>query len=127
MYGRVLVVEDDFELRQYLELMLEQGTYHVMGASDAFEALILAERHEFDAAICDIALPGMDGLQLIERWNSQGVTFPILVYSANLTRSIAARALELGVSDIVAKPSPAPIIQAKLSMAIDEARRKAAS
>jgi two-component system, OmpR family, response regulator len=127
MSERVLVVEDDFELRQFLELWLTQSHYRVVSAADAFEALALVETHDFDAAICDIALPGMDGLSLVEIFNQQGRCFPVIVYSAVLTPEIAHRAHELGVCDILAKPSPLPVIAAKLAMALGEREADARS
>ena len=76
---RLLVVEDDASLRQQLEDTLGMAGYAVDAAADGAEGLYLGSEFDFDAAVVDLGLPELDGLELIRRLRHQDKTFPIII------------------------------------------------
>lgn len=81
---RILCVEDNRDSREMIATLLRgsNATYQVNAVETAAEALALAGRNSFDLFILDIWLPGMDGVELCRRLREQGVTAPIMFYSA---------------------------------------------
>ncbi|WP_425616683.1 response regulator [Anatilimnocola sp. NA78] len=67
----VLIVDDDEDFRPLLLQKLKRSGMHVDGAANAAEALDLAQRRQFDVAIFDMQMPGMSGLELLEKYKSQ--------------------------------------------------------
>ena len=82
---RLLVVEDDSSIRDFLERGLSEAGYQVDIAQDAKSALALAGEEIYDGFIIDLGLPDMDGLDLISRCRAQGHAAPVLILSARRT------------------------------------------
>lgn len=101
---RLLVVEDDLSIQQFLKRSLEQAGYQVdaAGTAKAGEALALEGIH--DAFIIDLGLPDMDGLDLIARCRAQGSAAPVLILSARRSVDERVRGLEQGGDDYLTKP-----------------------
>ena len=79
---KFMVVEDDDLLRHHISYQLGSLEHKVYAAPDAREAQYFADQYTLDAAIIDLGLPGMDGLELIRNFREQGKTFPILILTA---------------------------------------------
>ena len=81
---RILCVEDNRDSREMIATLLRGSNpaYQVKAVETAAEALSLASRDKFDIFILDIWLPGMDGVELCRRLREQGVTSPIIFFSA---------------------------------------------
>lgn len=101
---RLLVVEDDSAIREFLHRGLSEAGYQVDLAQDATSALALAGEEIYDGFIIDLGLPDMDGLDLISRCRSQGHTAPVLILSARRTVDERVRGLEQGGDDYLTKP-----------------------
>jgi DNA-binding NtrC family response regulator len=105
---RVLVVDDEKNIRRTLELVLSGEGYQVVGAETAEEALqILANPHApVDLAIFDVKLPGISGLEALERLRKDEATkqVPIIVISGHATVHDAVSAIKLGAADFFEKP-----------------------
>lgn len=101
---RLLVVEDDIAIREFLGRSLSEAGYQVDAAENAAEA----ERHGtegiHDAMIVDLNLPDMDGLDLISRLRGQGSAGPVLILSARRSVDDRVRGLEQGGDDYLTKP-----------------------
>ncbi|HLH08444.1 MAG TPA: response regulator transcription factor [Terriglobales bacterium] len=101
---RLLVVEDDPGIQQFLKRALFEAGYQVDVASDATTAETLALEGVHDAFIIDLGLPDMDGLDLIARCRSQGILAPVLILSARRSVDERVRGLEQGGDDYLTKP-----------------------
>jgi len=101
---RVLLIEDDRPIQDFLNRSLNEAGYCVDVASDAKTAETLALEGVHDALIVDLGLPDMDGLDLIARCRAQGNTAPVLILSARRSVDERVRGLERGGDDYLTKP-----------------------
>lgn len=110
----VLVVEDNSLLRHHLTERLTESGFHLLSAADGSEAEYLVEEYDVDVAIVDLGLPGLDGLELIQRLRSGGEVFPILVLTARGNWQDKVEALQQGADDYVVKPFQFEELEARL-------------
>lgn len=101
---RLLVVEDDKAIREFLVRSLAEAGYQVDSAPHAKQAEELGIEEIYDALIVDLTLPDMDGLELIERLRAQGSRAPVLILSARRSVDDRVRGLERGGDDYLTKP-----------------------
>jgi two-component system OmpR family response regulator len=101
---RVLVVEDDKNLREQLQSALSDAGYTVDVAGDGEEGQFLGETEPYDLAILDLGLPKVDGLSVLKAWRKQGRGHPVLILSARDRWSEKVEGLDLGANDYVTKP-----------------------
>ncbi len=101
---RVLVVEDDPFIADFVQTGLREAGYAVDHAADGETAFALAVNEPYDAAVVDLMLPRLDGLGLIERMRGSGVATPVLILSARRTVDDRVRGLEAGGDDYLTKP-----------------------
>lgn len=111
---RVLLVEDIAEVAQRLVLRLTKAGFVVEHAPDGEIALACREPEQLAALIVDLGLPGIGGLELIERWRGRGLDTPILILSARGTWHDKVGGLNAGADDYVVKPVHAEEIIARL-------------
>lgn len=114
---RVLVVEDEPEIRGILRTLLHTASYRIIEAETAQRAEIEARSHKPDLLIVDLGLPDADGLQLIRRVR-QWSPVPILVLSARTMEEQKIAALDAGADDYVTKPFSAPELLARARAAL---------
>lgn len=100
---RLLVIEDEKDLRAALEKGLREEGYAVDVAEDGDEGLFKAESWDYDAILLDVMLPVMDGWQVLERLRQKKTT-PVLMLTARDTVRDRVRGLDLGSDDYVVKP-----------------------
>jgi two-component system response regulator AtoC len=116
---RILVVDDDAALRESLALLLASEGYEVVTAADAPGALACLET-PVDVVLCDVRMPGMDGLELLPELIRRLPGAPVLLMSAYGSGDLAVEALKRGAFDYLAKPfQPAEVI-----LAIKKARER---
>lgn len=101
---RVLVVDDEENIRHMLDLLLTKEGYQVTTANDGQEALDTLQDKEFDAVLCDLRMPRLDGMQLLAELREQRVEATVIVMSAYADIDDALRAIQAGAYDYVAKP-----------------------
>ena len=101
---RMLIVEDDELLRRQLVALFLAEKWAVEQAADGQEALFLGSEHPYDAAIVDLGLPGIGGIELIRRWRETGREFPVLILTARGDWQDKVEGLEAGADDYVTKP-----------------------
>lgn len=101
---RLLVVEDDVAIREFLDRSLTEAGYQVDAAPNAAEAERLGIEGIHDALIVDLNLPDMDGLDLIAKLRAQGSSAPVLILSARRSVDDRVRGLERGGDDYLTKP-----------------------
>jgi two-component system OmpR family response regulator len=101
---RILLVEDDIKIAEFILKGLRYAGYAVDHASDGEEGLALALTEPYDAAVIDIMLPKRDGLSLIRRLREEKVNTPILILSAKGAVDDRVKGLETGADDYLPKP-----------------------
>lgn len=101
---RLLLVEDEIDIQNFLGRSLREAGYEVEAASDGKTAEKLAAEIAFDALIVDLGLPDQDGITLILRLRQLGVRAPVLILSARRSVDDRVRGLEQGGDDYLTKP-----------------------
>lgn len=102
--AQILVIEDEPNLRNGLEHNLQLDGYTVQCAATGDEGLELANQGSFDLILLDLMLPGIDGLEILERIRKDGARTPIIIISAKGMDHEKVAGLELGADDYVTKP-----------------------
>lgn len=101
---RILVVEDDPKIASFVVKGLRQSGFAVDHFSDGAEAHAMTGTVNYDAAVVDIMLPGMDGLGLVQRMRREGVRIPVIFLSAKAAVDDRVRGLQAGADDYLTKP-----------------------
>jgi two-component system, OmpR family, response regulator PhoP len=111
---RILLVEDEQTLQQQLKSDLLAHGYTVEATGEGKEALYFATEYPYDAAIVDLGLPGMSGLDIIRRLRAQGSRLPILILTARGRWENKVEGLEAGADDYLTKPFQPEELHARL-------------
>jgi two-component system KDP operon response regulator KdpE len=101
---RVLVVDDEPAIRRFLRAGLASQGYVVSEVGEGLPAVEVARRNAADLLVLDLGLPDIDGLEVIRRVRTAGVTLPIIVLSSRDEEAAKVAALDLGADDYVTKP-----------------------
>ena len=110
----ILIVDDDETLRQSLVMLLEAEGYHVTQAPNGEDALKHARRHYFDLVLCDVRMPGIDGIETVSRLRESIDDAHFVVMTGYACEDAPIKALRLGVDDYLTKPFDIPIFLEKL-------------
>lgn len=118
MSHKVLVVEDEANLREILKFNLEKEGYLTEAAVDANEALIFLDEFMPDIILLDLMLPGLKGIQFLRliKENPKCKHIPVVVVSAKNSESDIVNALESGADDYITKPFSIKILLTKLKI-----------
>ncbi|MDD5273194.1 MAG: response regulator transcription factor [Methylovulum sp.] len=111
---RVLIIEDETDIRAQIRRQLTKEGYTLDETGDGLEGLYLASEYPLDAAIIDLGLPGLSGLEIIKRLRQQGSTLPVLVLTARGRWQERVEGLEAGADDYLAKPFQMEELSARL-------------
>jgi len=118
----VLIVDDELLIRDLLYEHFHEKGYRVLTAEDGHKALDLARREAIDAAVIDIRMPGMDGIQLVEEIRKLNSEMPLVIMTAYPSFDSAVKALRRRVYDYVVKPFQVPHLGLIVERAINEYR-----
>ena len=102
--GRFLVVDDEEHIREILKATLEPLALSVHEAGSAEEALDLVREENLDVIICDVQMPGMNGLEFLNKVKGEQPAIKFLMITAHGTMDTAVKALRYGASDFLTKP-----------------------
>ena len=122
MKARVLVVDDEAEIRRSVRMILEYEGYDVQEASSGPEALALIEREPPDLAFLDIKMGGMDGLETLQKIRQANDALPVVIISGHGTVSTAVEATKLGAFDFIEKPLASERVLVTIRNALDQGR-----
>ncbi len=100
----VLVVDDDDSLRELLEEAVRDWGYDVSTACSGEEALESIERKKFNIVICDLKMPGMDGLELLKKIKASDKKVHVIVITGFATLETVIKTIEAGAFDYITKP-----------------------
>ncbi len=102
--ANILIIDDEPSIRSVLRDILEMEGYVVEEAKDGIDALSKVKKNKFDAAICDIKMPKMDGMELLERINILSPDTPVIMISGHGNIETAVEAVKKGAFDYISKP-----------------------
>src|SRR3954467_651375 len=122
MKSRILVIDDEAEIRRSVRMILEYEGYDVIEASSGPEGVTLAERDAPDLVFLDIKMPGMDGLDALQRIKAANETLPVVIISGHGTVSTAVEATKLGAFDFIEKPLATERVLVTIRNALDQTR-----
>jgi len=129
--AKVLIVDDEPSIRETLGEFVREMRHEAFAAADAKSALEIVARSRPDVVVCDIVLPGMDGLGLLERIRRIAPDAQVIMVTGEPTVETAADAVRQGAFDYLSKPVPRVEIQAAVESALrvkrmDDERRRLA-
>jgi DNA-binding NtrC family response regulator len=120
--GRILVVDDDPAYREYVRRVLGSGGFDVGHEPDAESALARVAAEHWDLLITDIRLPGMSGLELLDRVRRQAPGLPVAVLTGHASVDCAGDALGGAAAEFMQKPVSRPDLLAKAAELIAASR-----
>jgi len=101
---RVLIVDDDTNLRELLEEAVKDWGYDVFIAGSGEDAIKLMGRKKFNIVICDLKMPGMGGLKLLKKIKAHDKEVHVIVITGYATIETALKAIDAGACDYLTKP-----------------------
>ena len=101
---RILLIEDDAQLREQTKLALQKQNLTIDTAADGKEGLYLGLEYPYDIAVIDLGLPLMPGIDVIKQLRANDITFPILVLTARGRWQDKVEGLDAGADDYLVKP-----------------------
>ena len=123
---RLLLVEDDAPLAERLQATLTAAGYAVDRADNGQDALFLGRSADYDLAVLDLGLPRLPGLEVLERWRSEGRAMPVLILTARDSWRDKVEGLKAGADDYLAKPFHPEELLARLQALLRRAHGRAA-
>ncbi|HCK23026.1 MAG TPA: response regulator, partial [Bacteroidetes bacterium] len=102
--ANILLIDDEKSIRKTLREILEYEGYNVEEAQDGAEGLRMIQDGDFDAVLCDIKMPKMDGMEVLEKATKSNPDVPLIMISGHGTLETAVDAVKNGAFDYVAKP-----------------------
>jgi DNA-binding NtrC family response regulator len=118
--SKILIIEDDNKIRTVLKEILEEKDHEVEEAGDGQEGLKMLQVGNFDLCLCDIKMPKMDGLEVLEKTREAGIATNFIVISAHGTIDVAVEAVKKGAFDFLQKPFDLGRLEITLRNALDK-------
>ena len=103
MAYKILIADDEAEIRDVLRLYLEQNDYEILEASDGITAVDIFKKEKLDMALLDIMMPGLDGYRVLKKIRETS-NIPVLMISAKMNESDKILGLDMGADDYITKP-----------------------
>jgi DNA-binding NtrC family response regulator len=117
MSARILVVDDEANIRALIDEILSEEGYEVTTAADAAAARSARAEREYDLVLLDIWMPDTDGISLLKEWSENGLAGAVVMMSGHGTVDTAVEATRLGAVDFIEKP----VSLAKLLRTVEKA------
>lgn len=113
---KILIADDSETIRALLHTALESAGYEVDMADDGLTAYELGRDGDYDLVILDQLMPGLLGLEVIERWRDEGMDAPVLMLTGVDDDRTAVESFDRGAVDYVRKPFRVPELMARIRM-----------
>jgi DNA-binding response OmpR family regulator len=123
---RLLVVEDEVHISSFLVKGLSANGYRVDAVTTGAEALHRSREADFDLVILDLALPDMDGLDVLRRLRSEGRHLPVIIVTGRAGVDDLVAGLDLGADDYLKKPFAFDELLARVHARLRSSRKEAA-
>lgn len=118
---KILIVDDEKAIRNSIKDILEMEEYTVDTAENGEEAIAKASKEKFDAIICDIKMPVMDGIEVLDRLVADGIESPVIMLSGHGDLDTAVTCIKKGAFDFISKPPDINRILITIKNATDKA------
>ena len=118
--SRILVVDDEPGMREFLEIMLQKDGYDVDTAADGPEAIDKIEESLFDLAIVDIQMPILNGIEVLKKVSEKSPDTTVIMVTAYASHETAIEAMKLGAYDYITKPFKIDEIKLVIKKALDK-------
>lgn len=102
--GRLLIIDDESELREILSSLLEDSAGEIHQASNGLEGIDLLKAHSFDAVLSDEKMPKKSGLEVLKWMRESGLTIPFIIHTGYGQKEMVQEAQRLGVFAFIDKP-----------------------
>jgi two-component system, NtrC family, response regulator PilR len=120
MSAKILVVDDELSMREFLGILLEGEGYRVDQAECAEDALRLMEQESYELVISDVSMPGLDGIELLARIKTLSPETAVLMITAFTTAEQAVEAMKLGAYDYIGKPFKVEEVKVLVGKALEK-------
>lgn len=120
---KILLVEDEENIRDFVQTLMEANAYQVIPAETGAQASLLFHSHLPDLVILDLGLPDMDGLDVLKELSGLPQEVPVIIISARDRESEKVKALDMGADDYVVKPFGVPELLARIRTTLRRADR----
>jgi two-component system nitrogen regulation response regulator GlnG len=120
--GKILLVDDDPEVRMATRDFLSSKGYEVVVAEGGREALRLLDASPPDVVLLDVAMPDMDGMETLKRMVATHPAMPVIMVTANADIEITSKVLQLGAADYVPKPFDLDYLDQAISIQLSAGR-----
>jgi DNA-binding NtrC family response regulator len=117
---KILIVDDEIDLRTLLSHELTTIGYEIQEASDGAEAIELLKKHQFDLALLDIQMPVMNGIQVLKYIHSHSLKTKAIMLTGYADLKHAMEAREFGANDFISKPYKIDDINSTISRLLKE-------
>jgi DNA-binding NtrC family response regulator len=103
---QILIIEDEEPIRRVMVRILseESASYEITEAEDGKKGLFKLEKNSFDLVLCDIKMPKMDGIEVLQAAKAKGIYVPFIMLTGHGNVETAVEAMKLGAYDFIAKP-----------------------
>ncbi len=122
--GKVLVVDDEPEVRQVLVEFLSSRGYDVIAAEGGAEAVAIVETARPDLVLLDVAMPDMDGVETLTRIVAIDPSLAVIMVTANADIGVTSKLLALGAVDYVPKPFDLDYLDQAVSIQVTAAQER---
>ena len=117
---KILVVDDELSMREFLEIMLKKNGYEVESVSDPEQAVLRVENDVYDLVITDILMPKMNGLELLRKIKEHSPDTVVVMMTAFATTETAVEAMKEGAYDYITKPFKLDEIRMVIEKALEK-------
>lgn len=119
---KILVVDDEDDVRLFLQDFLSEREFHVVSAPSGEEALKLVDQDEPDIVLLDLMMPGIDGLECLEKIKIKHPKVNVIMITALNDEGRIAKAKKLGVYNYILKPFSLGYLETELMRLIEETK-----
>ena len=118
----ILVVDDDTGVRTVFSSILRKEGYRVTAVKNGYEAIKVIDEESFDLALVDLRMPGLDGIQVLEKIKSRRPQTRVIIYSAYGLVEDAVEAMRKGATDYLNKPFSPNELELNVKKALEKSR-----
>jgi len=118
----ILLVDDDTGVRTVFSSILRKEGYRVTAVKNGYEAIKVIDEESFDLALVDLRMPGLDGIQVLEKIKSRRPQTRVIIYSAYGSVEDAVEAMRKGAADYLNKPFSPNELELSLKKTLEKSR-----
>jgi DNA-binding NtrC family response regulator len=118
----ILVVDDDMSVRTTFSTILRKEGYQVTAVKDGYEAIKAIDEQSFDLALVDLRMPGLDGIEVLEKIKSRRPQTRVIIYTGYGSITTVVEAMRKGATDYLNKPFSPDDLKAGVKKALENGR-----